>query len=337
MTLWLIRAGRYGEREDFALEKKVAVVGWDQVSDLAMLRNRSMLSELLRQNYPEQKAKTLMNWESQLWPLAHEIKPGDLIALPLKHRAVIALGEVSGPYKYVSENPPGALHTIPVKGWKELSRNQFEQDLLHSLGAAMTVCRIQRHQAEDRVRAMLVGSSITVRPLETVNTNESDVPLDVEQYANDQIIDYVRRKFGGHRLAYLVGAVLEAQGYQIRVSPEGPDGGVDILAGRGTLGFETPRLAVQVKSGDSPMDVTVMRELSGVIHNFGADLGLIVSWGGYKSSVDRESARQYFKIRLWDADDLVRMVEEYYEKLPPDIQAELPLKQIWALVEEEEQ
>ncbi|WP_346864991.1 hypothetical protein [Methanocalculus sp. MSAO_Arc2] len=35
MTLWLVRAGRYGEREQLALEKKIAVIGWDDVPDLS--------------------------------------------------------------------------------------------------------------------------------------------------------------------------------------------------------------------------------------------------------------------------------------------------------------
>jgi restriction system protein len=337
MTLWLIRAGKYGEREDFALKNNVAVLGWDEISDLSVLKNRKMLADLLRITYPEEKAKTLINWESQLWPIVHDIKIGDLIALPLKNHAVIAVGDVASPYRFVADNPKGAYHTIPVKSWKEIPRNKFEQDLLYSLGCARTICRIQRHQAEERVLALLAGKSVSLTQSETDVANESDATLDVEQFARDQIIDYIRRKYKGHGLSRLVGAVLEAQGYQVRVSPEGADGGVDILAGRGPLGFDNPRLAVQVKSGDGAIDVSVMRELSGVINNFGADLGLIVSWGGFKSSVDKEAAHQFFKIRLWDADDLVRMIQEYYEKLSPDIQTELPLKRIWALIEEEEQ
>ena len=55
------------------------------------------------------------------------------------------------------------------------------------------------------------------------------------------------------------------------VSPPGADGGVDILAGKGPLGFDPPRLVVQVKSQDAPVDVGVLRELQGVMHQFNAD------------------------------------------------------------------
>lgn len=43
------------------------------------------------------------------------------------------------------------------------------------------------------------------------------------------------------------------------------------------MGFEAPRLCVQVKSGDDPVDVTVLRELRGVMKAYRAEQGLIVS------------------------------------------------------------
>ena len=42
-----------------------------------------------------------------------------------------------------------------------------------------------------------------------------------------------------------------------------------------------------------------------------------------------------FTIRLWDSGDLLQSLQKNYDRLPPDLQAELPLKRIWALVLEE--
>ena len=69
---------------------------------------------------------------------------------------------------------------------------------------------------------------------------------------------------------------------------------MSIIAGTGPMGFDRPRLAVQVKSSDSPVDVSVVRELQGVMPRFGADQGLVVSWGGYRESVVREARQLYF-------------------------------------------
>jgi restriction system protein len=98
------------------------------------------------------------------------------------------------------------------------------------------------------------------------------------------------------------------------------------------MGFDQPRLCVQVKSSDSPVDVGVLRELQGVMRNFGADRGLLVSWGGFKGSVLSEARRLFFDIRLWDAGDLVTTLLENYGSLPEAFQAELPLKRTWVLV-----
>ena len=70
--------------------------------------------------------------------------------------------------------------------------------------------------------------------------------------------------------------------------------------------------------------------------NYGAEQGLFVSWSGFKQSVYREARTLFFEIRLWDADKLIDAIFENYEKLPEVLQAELPLKRIWALVQEEE-
>ena len=62
----------------------------------------------------------------------------------------------------------------------------------------------------------------------------------------------------------------------------------------------------------------------------------MVSWGGFKGTVDKEARQIFFEIRLWDSDDLLSALFNNYEKLSEDIQAELPLKRIWTLVLPEE-
>jgi restriction system protein len=339
MALWLVRAGKNGEREALALDYSVVVIGWEEMPDLSEIGERSELTALLAKTYPNEKPKTLMNWESQIWPFIRTISVGDLVVLPLKSRSTVALGRVKGPYAYRSDLGDHVFHTRPVEWVGEFPRSTFDQDLRYSFGAFMTVCRIQRNQAEDRVKAIISGKPRKISTQDHVRNRETtaeDALPDIEQYAGDQIRDFIARRFKGHELTNLVAAILTAQGYQVQVSPEGPDGGIDIIAGRGLLGFDAPRLAVQVKSSDGPIDVKILRELQGVMKNFGAAQGLIVAWGGYRQSVAKEATRLFFEIRLWDSGDLVRMIQAHYDALPDGIQADLPLKRIWTLVPSEE-
>ncbi len=341
MPVWLVRAGSRGERQDLALDKNIAVIGWDDLPDLTQFHTRQELETACRGTYPDAKPRGITNWVGQVWAFANRIERDDLIVLPLKGQNAIAIGRVTGDYQYRSDNPDGAKHTRPVE-WitQDMSRDRFDQDLLYSFGAFLTVCQIKRNNAEERIRALLAGTTVSI-PSQATGEEETEEISDISalpnlaDYANTEIRTHIGQRFAGHRLADLVDAVLQAQGYKTQVSDPGPDGGVDIIAGRGSMGFDSPRLCVQVKSGSQTQDIKILRELKGVMKDFGAEQGLLVSWGGFRRSVLSEARRAFFEIRLWDAGGLVEVVLEHYEHFPEDIKADLPLKRIWNLVHEE--
>jgi len=216
------------------------------------------------------------------------------------------------------------------------SASIFGQDLLYSFGAFMTVCQIQRNNAEKRITAIVEGKTVAASAVEIAEPTEENATalVDIAQYAEDRIREHIEQKFKGHGLARVVDAVLKATGYLTIVSPPGPDGGVDIVAGRGPMGFDPPRLCVQVKSASGPVNVEILQRLHGSMKKVSAEQGLLVSWGGFNSKVPGEARDQFFSIRLWDSGDLIRAVLENYERLTPEIQAELPLKKVWVLMQE---
>jgi restriction system protein len=69
----------------------------------------------------------------------------------------------------------------------------------------------------------------------------------VGQSTKDHPLNTLSRNFKGHRFAHLVGDLLETMGYRTRVSPEGPDKGIDIVAFRDELGLHPPIIRVQIK------------------------------------------------------------------------------------------
>jgi restriction system protein len=198
MALWLVRAGKHGERENLALEKGAAIIGWEDVPDLSGIADRGALEKLLIEVYPDEKPKRLSNWESQLWPIVNAIQPGDLVVLPLKTRSMIAIGNVTGSYQYRTDIAERGLHTRPVKWLKEVPRSAFDQDLLYSFGAFMTVCRIQRGQAEERVRAVAEDRALeTSRLAVSEISTDYTAPPDLEENARDQIREYIASQIQG--------------------------------------------------------------------------------------------------------------------------------------------
>lgn len=335
MTLWLVRSGRHGEGDDLAVTSGVVGIGWPEAGDLTGLPDAEAIRGRLLSGYPDKKPTTVSNWVGQVDAFMHRMVIGDWVALPLKTSPTIAVGQVTGEYRYVPDAIPEMRHQRSVSWVRDdLPRVDVPQDILYSLGAFMTVCRIMRNDAEARIRALLDGSpelSPASAQVPAAQADDLDAPTDVAQLARDQVRVHIGERFHGHDLARLVDELLKADGFRTDLSPPGPDGGVDILAGEGELGFEGVRLAVQVKSGSQVVDASTVRELQGVMSNFGAKQGLIVSWGGFTKTAKVEGRRLYFQLRLWDADALIEKVGEVYERLPQDIRSELPLQRVWAL------
>lgn len=335
MAVWVLKGGKAGEREQRMLDHGCVAVGWEELGDLSGIRDRESLDALYRSTYPDAPEGRVPNHVGQLIRFAHQTSQGDLVVVPLKTSATIAIGEITGEYQFRDDLGHDMAHTLPVKWLRtELPRGTVDQDLLHTFGTLLTFSRAERNNAEDRIRRMVSaqGRSPTSSTTTLADVIEDNGNLqDIEVQARDQVLGYIGRKFRGHDLARLVDAVLMARGLFTRQMPPGPDGGADILAGSGPMGFDAPRLCVQVKSSDSPADVKVYRELKGTMQSFGADQGLLVSWGGFKDTVRRETQADFFRVRLWDAGDLVNAILARYEELPEEIQAELPLKRIWTL------
>lgn len=332
MTLWVVKGGRMGEREDRFLERSLIGIGWEDVPDLDQFSTRDALKDVYRGAYPGESEVKVGLQTGQLWAFSHAMKDGDLVVVPLKTRGQIAIGRVSGPYRHATDLGADMLHVRPVKWIRtDFPRPDFDKDLLFSFGSFLGVSTVSRNNAEARVEAIVSGKAAPTPSKLGEPPAEADDEVDLEETGRDQIVDLIQKRFKGHGLGRLVDAVLRAQGFATRVSPPGPDGGVDIVAGAGAMGFDGPRIVVQVKSQYAPADVTILRELKGTMADYRADQGLLVCWGGFKDTLRREAKNDYFKIRLWDQQDLLDAIFTHYDRFDEDLRAELPLKRVWAV------
>jgi restriction system protein len=234
-----------------------------------------------------------------------------------------------------------AQHVRPVD-WiaQDIPRTVFGPDLLNSLGGLATVFRIRAPDAESRIQniADQHSAGIAAGDTETTATTSDDgeFKVDLEEQITDRIIERIRQRFSGTRLEHLVAEILKASGYHATETRQGPDGGIDVVAGQGDMGFGHPRLCVQVKSGRSAVDLADYNRLQGNIGSYGADHGLLVSLGDFTRTVRNENERSFFQIRLWGPSDLVDKLVETYDSLPEYIQSEIPLRNRRILIETED-
>lgn len=339
MAIWLIRAGKSGEYENKFLNEGRVYFTWDNITEnLTGVKEYPAVYDVMSNAYPGKKKRQIGNNAGQLYAFLN-MKIGDWIITPSKFKSTIHIGEVISGYKYNPGTESEFNQYFEVK-WlkKDIPRTNFDQDILYSLGAFLTVCGITRNDAEKRIRAMeknnwaMSSKGLTQAPqVSGIIEAENNIRTDLETFSADQIANFIEQKFKGHGMARIIEAILKAKGYIVHKSPVGPDKGVDLLAAPEPLGFGTPRLCVQVKTTSTPVDRPTLDQLIGSMQNFNADHGLLVSWSGFKTSVDKEIPSQFFKVRLWDQDDIIKELLNNYEKLDDDIKTEIPLKRIWTL------
>ncbi|HOW38552.1 MAG TPA: restriction endonuclease, partial [Bacillota bacterium] len=297
--------------------------------------------EKIREWYQKQygtSAATANQYSSQLWAFLKKMKINDLVVLPSKRNWTIHVGIIKSDCLYNPDNPDVYRHYREVD-WVsvDVPRSSFDQDLLYSFGAFSTICQIQRNNAEERIRNLMKNqwknATLTPRETELPLNEDSEVEgeTDIELFSMELIARFIERRFKGYEMQALIGGILEAKGYKTYIPERGADQGVDILAGKGEMGFDQPKICVQVKVTDTPVDRPTVDQLVGAMVNHKADFGLFVSWRGFKSSVEALKQQKFFSIRFWDQKKIIEELFETYDKLSDELRNAIPLKRIWTL------
>lgn len=344
---WVVRTGKYGERDAWALKNGLSGGGWGDVPDLTSCETRDDVAAIVTQTYPEWSPAQLANSVGQLWAQRGRMAVGDIMVLPLKTTHEVAIGRISSGYRYLADEPDVEKRHVVGVDWRvtDLPRSAIKQDLLYTLGSALAVFAPRRGNAVKRLEALLatrtdpgqlpflpaVSGHAPVVVAED-DVDEPEVVPDIAERARDLIRARIAETFTGHRLTVLVSAVLEAEGFTCEASTGGADGGIDIVAARGPLGLDSPKLIAQVKSGGQVSDI-VVRDLLGAMRHVGAEQGLLVAWDGVTGPARASLQRERFTIRLWKADDVIEAVLHVYEGLPEEIRADLPLRRVWMLAD----
>ncbi len=295
MAFWLVRAGKHGEQEPVILENDIVAIGWNELDDLSKVQDMESLKKLYVE-CPDLRDGNVGKATGQIWSFLKKIEIGDLVAVPLKTQwPCIKFGEITGDYEF-KKYSHNVRHTRSVKWLGEAQHSEIYDDISNSLNAAMTVAQVRAEDAEKRMLKFLKDPT----PKPKLPSPDVPGPTNLEESTRVQIARIIRANFLNHNLERLIDEILRARGYITRVSPPGSDRGVDIFAGSGQLGFDEPKICVQVKSQKDPVDVKVLRELIGVSKKFKATHSILVALGGLTKDANIEIKEQFFSIKLWD-------------------------------------
>jgi restriction system protein len=156
MTLWVVKGGRGGFREERFYARSVIGIGWGEMGDLSRYPERDALKAAYRARHPGRSQSHVSTQVAQLWAFARRMEVGDVVVVPSLIQREIAIGEIAGPYRWEEDGDADMPHVRDVT-WHaiDLPRIAFDPDLRYSFGGSVTVCSVRRNDAERRVRAML--------------------------------------------------------------------------------------------------------------------------------------------------------------------------------------
>ncbi|MCG3171652.1 MAG: hypothetical protein CALGDGBN_03293 [Pseudomonadales bacterium] len=323
-NIWGIHAGKTGDADTLFRKSKCIAVGWKDFGDLSkILANRDAFKSKYASVYLNAKPGAIANCAGQLYRFAHEMKEGDLVVYPSKAERRVHIGEIQGPYYHEAGPDEPYPNRRSVKWLCDLPRTQFTQGALYEMGSAMSLFLIRNYA--DEIRAAIDG-----KPKGTISvTQDETVPAvaeDIEETTRDFILKKLSQDLKGHPFADFVAHLLNTMGYQTRVSPEGADGGIDIVAHRDELGLEPPIIKVQVKSGDGNVGDPAVSSLYGKVSN--NEYGLLVTLSTFTAQA-KSFARTKSNLRLIDGNELIDLIFRHYDRFDSLYKSIIPLKRVY--------
>jgi ubiquinone/menaquinone biosynthesis C-methylase UbiE len=149
---------------------------------------------------------------------------------------------------------------------------------------------------------------------------------DIEDNTTEFILKRLAQAGKGHPFADFVANLLNTMGYRTRVSLEGPDGGIDIVAHKDELGLEPPIIKVQVKNTEVSIGDPVVSALYGKVCT--GEFGLLVTLGSFSTQAVT-FAKSKSNLRLIDGEELVKLIFQHYDQLDPRYKGLLPLRRVY--------
>lgn len=323
---WMIRAGEGGHLiDDFA--KGFAAIGWRSLGDLTKTPQREAIRALYACAYANEKPGKESNAIAMIFKFRTTLQSGHNVVTYDPTKREYLVGTIESDYFFDTSVMEGYPHLRKVAWTGRVSRDLLTVSARNSLGGALTLFGID-DDAWGSIEDALSGKpSSSDRPSKDEKVQLEETREDAIAKAHELIKDQVLR-FDDSDLEYLTAALLRAMGYRTRVTPKGPDRGVDVFASPDGLGFQEPRIKTEVKHrAKTPMGAPDIRSFIGGLRD--GERGLYVSTGGFTKEARYEADRSKVPVTLLDIDELVSAIVTHYDSFDSDGRALLPLVRVY--------
>lgn len=336
MRAWMVRAGNDNELADQFEPKGAVAIGWERMPDMTPYSEWDDIVAVLKQAWPEDSPKSIGISAGQVYRFRTEIAKGDLILSFRKASREYLVGVADAGYKYDPKLfGPKYPHVRKVAWRGRVARDALSVEARNSLGSTLTVFNASDYAAE--IEAALKSPTPPAPPVSVAATVSPEVaqkrPYHVEVADNARALTAdILDRLDGYEFQALVAAVLRAMGYKTREAPKGADGGIDVEASPDALLLSDPVIRVQVKHRNGSAGGRDLQQFETAIGAHGR--GLFVSTGGFTKDAKLQAQKAARPITLVDDEQFVELLTRNYERLEPEFQRVVPLRNIWVPVQE---
>jgi len=322
---WVVRAGRGGEIIQTFEARGIVAIGWVEMEDCSSLKTRDDFRSAHMQAYPNSRSPG--GQSGQVYRFVREMQVGDTVLSPDPSSREVLVGEVTGEYRYDPTPTDGAYPQVRDVKWRgRMPRDKMKPQFRSSVGGQATIFTVEGYG--DEIKAILAGDVPPTGGPEKEEEDTFDFLADTQEKADELIADHIA-SLAWDDFELLVAAVLRTLGFRTKLSRRGADGGYDIVAHPDALGFEEPRVKVEVKHRKGAMGGPDVRNFRSTIRS--GEKGLYVSTGGFKGDAKAELEKAGTPFTLMDQDEFIALLTENYDKLEPEFQALVPLRKVYIL------
>lgn len=327
---WVVRAGTGEEILDAVAERGLVAIGWRELGDCSALTAREQFRERFLEAYPDERDASRRSYVAgqagQVYRFAREIQVGDTVLTPDRRSRELLVGKVAGTYRYLADFGNGSYPHVRDVAWRgRIARDSMSSAFRASTGNISTLFSVDAYC--DEVEALLSASPVVEDVPGPGPLPEPYSFLETTRATADELIADLLARIPWAEFEQLVAAVLRALGFHTRLTARGADGGVDIVAHPDALGFDEPRITVQVKHVKNAVGSPDVRNFRATIAP--GEKGLFVSTGGYTRDALQEPLRAGLPLVLMDRDDFVRVLLDNYDALEPEYKALIPLERVY--------
>ncbi|HEV7921620.1 MAG TPA: restriction endonuclease [Thermoanaerobaculia bacterium] len=327
--IWMVRAGQGGYVADEFARGYIAI-GWDRIGDLSNAVTAADVRAAYLTAYPDAKPGEVGNAVAMIHKFRSTLKRGDHVVSYDRTRREYLVGDIAGDYAYKPGEVRDHPHTRKVEWLGRVSRDRLRVPSRNTLGSTLTLFSVPPDVWADLSSVLHARAAGPDEPEQAAEQEREDLEEsreETQERAHELIKDKLLR-LNDSQMEHLVAALLRAMGYRTRVTPKGADRGVDVFASPDGLGFQEPRIKVEVKhrpnSSISAPDIRSF--LGGLRPN---DRGLYVSTGGFTKEAKYEADRSNTPTTLLDLDELASHVATHYETFDLEGRALISLVKVY--------